>query len=336
MSNPASARTWPFLTVHSEAKRSVDTSNVDWSKVAYDLSDVDWNKVFATPSPAPQPSAAPSAEPVAEAKQVEAAVAPTYPSSSAPAEETKPTPTPTSTPTPTPSAAPADDKKDPIGDLLDNVGDTINDIVGDALNGLQSMITSIGAKTGKNPTSNQNGIWLGNDSSWMAQFTNDNNQDAVLFCWRSNDFKNMCINEMQPEISVGLKSGESVDISFEENASAACAPVFPDTKLAMFGGVDNTWFEVTFGSTGAFDISRNVNMNGNSISAKGSKCTSDMNTCVFKCKNGMSTCEKGTDYDLFNCDSGNGGGGGYDPIMAGTGGGCSMGQSSEVIRVVLS
>ncbi|XP_014555814.1 hypothetical protein COCVIDRAFT_101499 [Bipolaris victoriae FI3] len=317
----------------AEAKRSVDTSNVDWSKVAYQLGDVDWDKVFATPSPKP-------AEPVAEAKQVEAAAAPTYPSSSAPAEEKKPsptpTPTPTSTPTPSPSSAPADDKKDPIGDLLDNVGDSINDIVGDVLNGLQSMITSIGAKTGKNPKSNQNGIWLGKDSKWRTQFTNDNNKDAILFCWRSNDFKNMCINEMQPEISVGLKSGESVDISFEENASAACAPVFPDTKLAMFGGVDNTWFEVTFGPTGAFDVSRNINMNGSNISAKGSKCTSDMNTCVFKCKNGMNTCEKGTDYDLFNCDSGNGGGGGYDPIMAGTGGGCSMGQNGEVIKVVLS
>jgi hypothetical protein len=304
----------------AEAKRSAD-NQVDWSKVAYDLSDVDWDKVFAKPTPeaAPEPSkpAQPEAQ-VAEAKAVDPAP---KPSSSSPAPQA-----PSKAPEPTPA------KDDPLGDLLDDVGD----IVENALNGLQSMITGLGAKVGKNPKSNENGIWLGKDSKWRAQFTNDASQDAVLFCWRSNDFKNMCINEMQPEISVGLKSGQSVDISFEENASAACAPVYPGTKLAMFGGVYNTWWEATFGPQGAFDVSRNVNMNGSKISSKGSKCTSDMETCVFKCKNGMESCEKGTDYDLFNCDSGNGGGGGYDPIMAGTGGGCSMGQSGEVVKVVMS
>jgi hypothetical protein len=321
-----------FLTLDSEAKRTVDTSNVDWSKVAYDLSDVDWNKVFPSPAPAPKPEAAPEAQ-VAKAKAVEA---PKEPASPAPA-TSAPAPAPVQDKAPAESKAPApSSSKDPLGDLLDDVGDSINDIVSDALNGLQSMITGIGAKIGKNPTSNQNGIWLGKDSKWRAQFTNDNNADAVLFCWRSNDFKNMCLNEMQPEISVGLKSGQSVDISFEENASAACAPVYPDTKLALFGGISNTWWEVTFGSQGAFDVSRNVNMNGSNISSKGSKCTSDMDTCVFKCKNGMDSCEKGSDYDLYNCESGNGGGGGYDPIMAGTGGGCSMGQNGEVVRVVLS
>lgn len=301
----------------AEAKRSAD-NQVDWSKVAYDLSDVDWDKVFAKPTPsAPAPAPAKPEAQAAEVKQVDSAP---KPSSSSPAPQA-----PSKAPEPTPA-------KDPLGDILDDVGD----IVENALNGLQSMITGLGAKIGKNPKTNENGIWLGKDSKWRAQFTNDNSQDAVLFCWRSNDFKNMCINEMQPEISVGLKSGQSVDISFEENASAACAPVYPGTKLAMFGGVDNTWWEVTMGPQGAFDVSRNVNMNGSNISSKGSKCTSDMDTCVFKCKNGMSSCEKGTDYDLFNCQSSNGGGGGYDPIMAGTGGGCSMGQNGEVIKVVLS
>lgn len=299
------------------AKRSAD-SELDWSKVAYDLSNVDWDKVFAKPTPSA--AAQPEAQ-VAEAKQVNA-----YPQASSSSSAT-PTPTPTSTQTKAPAAT-STSASDPLGDLIDGIED--------ALNGLQSMITSLGAKTGKNSKTNVNGIWIGKDSNWRAQFTNDASKDAVLFCWRSNDFKNMCINEMQPEISVGLKSGESVDISFEENASAACAPVYPDTKLAMFGGVDNTWFEVTFGSQGAFDVSRNVNMNGSNISAKGSKCTSDMDTCVFKCKNGMTTCEKGSDYDLFNCNSSNGGGGGYDSVMAGTGGGCAMGSSGEVIKVTLS
>jgi hypothetical protein len=116
--------------------------------------------------------------------------------------------------------------------------------------------------------------------------------------------------------------------------------MYPSTQLALFGGVENTWFEANFGPTdgsfvGTFDVSKNTCMDGDSISAVGSKCTSDMNTCVFECQDkSAKSCQYG--YDLVNCSAGNGGGGGYDVVMAGVGGGCNMGANSETIDVTFS
>lgn len=288
----------------ADAKRSADGS-VDWSKIAVDLKDVDWDainwsSVFISPTPTP------------EAKQPEAT----------------PEPQPTQQAQPTQEATINTQSKD--------VTDAVSDVVSDLLQGVQAVASRLGAKVGANSKSSNGGIWIGNDSPWQAEFTNDNNQEAVLYCWKANGFSGMSINVNTPDISVGLQPGQKVNLSFAKQVPAACAPAFPGTDLAMFGGLAQTWFEVTFGDYGAFDISRNVNMKGNAITAKGSKCTSDMNTCVFKCKDdSVSSCEKGTDYDLFGCGSGSGGGGGYDPVMAGTGGGCAMGASSETIKVIL-
>lgn len=308
--------TSPSLTDSSEVKRSPD-SNVNWDAVAYDLKDVNWKSVFASPTPAAYAAAATSAPAAKKVEQpkptsVYKVQAAAIPSSSAAA------------PSATPKAA-------------DKIKTTVDSVVSDLLSGVESLASALGAKVGKNAKSNNGGIWVGDDSAWKAQFTNDNNKPVVLYCWKANGFSGMSVNVNVPEISVGLKSGESVTLSFAADVPAACAPAYSDTKLALFGGLDQTWWEVTFGSSGAFDVSRNVNMNGNSISSKGSKCTSDMNTCVFKCKDSSaSSCESGSDYDLYNCDSGNGGGGGYDTVMAGTGGGCSMGSSGETVNVVLS
>jgi hypothetical protein len=335
----------------AEAKRSADV--VDWSKVTNDLKDVNWDEVnwssvFNTPTPAPVAAAAytpapqqnqPEAEkpePTVEATQDEGygakEPATTSEEAAAPTAE-KPTPT-SEKPKPTPSST---DSHDTLGDLIGDIGNTIGDAVDDLMHGVDSLAKKLGCKVGKNDKQNNGGIWIGGDSDWKAEFINDKNEDAVVWCWKANGFSGMSINVNVPEVSVGIKPGQSVQVSFAPNVPAACAPAFSDTKLAMFGGLDNTWWEVTFGEWGAFDVSRNVNMKGNNISAKGSKCTSDMETCVFKCKDSSkSSCEAGSDYDLFNCHATNGGGGGYDPIMAGTGGGCNMGSSGETVKVVLS
>ncbi|OAL52460.1 hypothetical protein IQ07DRAFT_585635 [Pyrenochaeta sp. DS3sAY3a] len=292
-----------------DVKRSAD--EVDWDKVAVDLKDVDWaainwSSVFASPTPAPASSQA------VEAKKVE------------------PTPTPApAAPTPTPAAEPT---KKP-----ETVTDIVSGFVTDLFSGVEAIASKAGAKIGKNDKSANGGIWVGSDSAWTAEFTNDANRDSVLYCWKANGFSGMSVNVNVPEISVGLKAGQKVQLSFAENVPAACAPVFADTALAIFGGWDQTWWEVTFGQYGAFDVSRNVNMLGNSIHSKGSKCTSDMNTCVFKCKDSSrKSCEQGADYDLFNCGAGTGGGGGFDTVMQGTGGGCSMGSAGEKVIVTYS
>ena len=205
----------------------------------------------------------------------------------------------------------------------------------DLLHGVDTIIKSLGIKgTGINDKSNNGGLWIGDDSPWKTEFTNDGSGDMVVFCWKANGFSGMSLNVNLPAISVGLKQGESVTVSFAPNVPAACAPAFSDTKMANFGGIDNTWYEATFGNNGAFDVSRNVNMNGNGISAKGSKCVSNMDSCVFKCQDSSaSSCETG--YTLAGMDSA-GCGGGYDAAMDGVGGGCSVGSDGETVKVTFT
>jgi hypothetical protein len=309
----------PVLTVRSASKRSPDEA-VNWSALSYDLKDVDWDKVNwksvfggssaaqATPTPeAAKP--APVVTPTPEAKKE--TPTPVAPSSTAAA-----------TSAATSAAAPAKSEaahSNPIGDF-----------VTDAFVGVASIANKLGAKIGKNDKSNNGGIWIGDDSAWGMEVTNTGSNEAVYYCWQAKGFDGMSINKWVPDISVGMKPGQKVKLSFAANVPAACAPASAANSLAMFGGVDNTWAEVTFGQWGAFDVSRNVNMKGCNISMQGSKCLSDMETCVFKCDSGDS-CEKG--YDLHNCGASNGGGGGYDVKMQGVGGGCAMGSDGEWIKV---
>lgn len=329
----------PALTDCSDAKRSA-ANDVNWKAVAYDLNDVDWDKVnwssvFNSPTPTPAAQATPTVAAPVEQKTSEKAAA-TSSAAAVKVQEVKTSAAPSSTKA-TSSAAAATTSSSSSDDL----GDFIGDVVSDLLEGVESIVKSLGiVSTGKNDKSNNGAIWIGDDSDWKAEFTNDANEDAVIFCWKADGFSGMSLNVNQPEISVGLKSGQKTVVSFAADVPAACAPAFSSTKLANFGGLDQTWWEVTFGQFGAFDVSRNVNMKGRTISSKGSKCVSDMDVCVFKCKekNGVTpdSCESGSDYDLFECGASSGGGGGYDSVMAGTGGGCAMGSSSETVKVSFS
>ncbi|PSN75613.1 hypothetical protein BS50DRAFT_644532 [Corynespora cassiicola Philippines] len=307
----------------AEAKRAPGYENVDWAKVSYDLNDVDWDKVFggsSTPTPTPTPTPAAQVAEVA-AQEVKTSATP-EPTSAAPAytsEAAKPTET---------KAAESDD---------DDSGSDLGDFLEDIWQGVEDIVKKLGiVSKGVNDKSNNGGIWIGDDSNWKVEFTNDADKDLVLFCWEAKGYTGFSLNVAQPAISVGLKPGEKTTISWAENVPSACSPAFDTTVLDISGACGNTWFEVEFNEYGTFDISRNVNMNGTPISAKGSKCLSDMDTCVFKCKNGMNKCTWGNEYDLFNCGASNGGGGGYDANVQGTGGGCSMAQGSETIKVTLS
>jgi len=192
---------------------------------------------------------------------------------------------------------------------------------------------------GVNSQTNNGGLWIGGDGNDGFDVTNDG-PDAVWYCWVKNGFSGMSINVNAPAISVSIPSGKTVQISAAAGLSGACAPATTSTKKSMFGGVYNTWFEWTTPDAskkamGAFNISKNVNMQGCSISAVGKTCTSNMSTCVFQCKDTSAlSCEFG--YDLINCSASNGGGGGYDPNMQGIGGGCTMPDSGERLKVTFS
>jgi len=304
-----------------EAKRDdVDYSKVDYSGVNWAA--IDWNSVFslknqatATPVPKKQLDKEPEVEP-----------------------EVTPTPTPTPEPTPEPEyQAPSSTQQEKPKETKESLKDKIGDFLEGLTDGIEDFCKEKGINLpGKNDRSPNGGIWLG-PSDWSANFHNAGDKPVWLACWTENKFTGMTINVNQPYILAKIPVGDNQTVSFTPKVAAACAPMYPNTPLANFGGVFNPWFEANFGPTdgsfvGTFDVSKNTRMRGDSIEAVGSKCVSDMNTCVYECADkSVDSCEKG--YELKNCHAGNGGGGGYDVVMQGVGGGCSMGATSEKIEV---
>lgn len=299
--------------------------NVAWKDVAYDLKNVDWNAVNWSSVFASTPAAKPTPTPE-QKKPAPVAATPTP----EPKKET-PAPVVASSKAPEPSKAAEPSAKEDSYD--------VGDIVGDLLAGVASVGDAIGAKMGINAKASNGNLWIGGDAANGFDVTNTG-EDAVWYCWVKSGFSGMSLNVNAPAISVGMKKGQTIQISAGPGVSGGCAPATTNTPKSIFGGVKNTWFEFTTPTSGkvasgAFNISKNVNMKGCSISAKGSTCTSDMNTCVFQCKDtNADSCEFG--YDLVNCSANNGGGGGYDPIMQGVGGGCTMADNGERLKVSFS
>jgi hypothetical protein len=309
-----------ILTGSSDAapKREVDYSKVDYSGVKWD--EIDWSSVFDLSN-----KKAPAATPAPAVAEVQEAAPSVTPSPAAPAY------------TPEASSTKEEAPKETESKKTNPIGDAIGDFLEGLTDGIEDFCKEKGISTpGKNDKSPNGGIWLG-PSEWMANFHNAGSEDVWLTCWLENSFTGMTINVNQPAILVKIPVGGNQTVSFAPKKAAACAPMYPDTPLANFGGVFNPWFEANFGPSdgsfvGTFDVSKNTRMNGDSIEAVGSKCTSNMNTCCFECQDkSAESCEKG--YELVNCNAGNGGGGGYDAVMQGVGGGCNMGASSESIDV---
>lgn len=96
------------------------------------------------------------------------------------------------------------------------------------------------------------------------------------------------------------------------------------------GQISDTWGEGTFvPKYSVVDVSREVNLNGRSMSIVGPTCTSDMNTCVFKCGGGAVTCLTG--YELVNCATGSQEGANFGTYNGAPSGGCGgMGDSANL------
>ncbi|KAH8722956.1 hypothetical protein GQ44DRAFT_741318 [Phaeosphaeriaceae sp. PMI808] len=308
-----------FHARREAAKRGDD--NVDWKAVAYDLKDVKWDKVnwssvfasSATPTPTPeQKKPVTSATPTPEPKETPS------PSSTKPAE------------TPKPSATPS----------KPSVDDKIVDVVDDVMAGVAALADSFKYKIGTNAkTASADNIWIGKDGKYGMDVTNIGTENAVWYCWvdrQAGAFTAPFVNANTPDISVGIAPGKTISLSFPEKPTA-CSPLkagLPDP----YGMIMNTWAEAQFsGSPGVFDVSRNPNMQGSVITMKGSKCTSDYQNCVFRCKDpNAKSCKEGADYELFNCGAHNGGQSGFNPAMGGVGGGCEMGSGPERLKVTFT
>ncbi|ORY17507.1 hypothetical protein BCR34DRAFT_596977 [Clohesyomyces aquaticus] len=284
----------------AEQKRGADYKNVNWHDVSYDLSHVDWSSVFApTPTPTPTPTPSPKSEPKPSKAEVKVEAVPTTPAYTPPAAKTSK------------AAEPSHTKSSGLGDLLGDV---------------KSFLQGIGALGDASSA----GMHLGDDGVWKTTFINDGDSDIILVCWTGDK---AWINKDPPSIIHKLSSGDKTTVSHVEGMAGACAPVYKGTKMRD-GLLAQSWYEFNYKNQGKFDISFNPNMNGAHFTAKGSKCMSNQDTCVFKCKNDPDHCQY--DYDLFNCSDANGGGGGFDVNMGGTGGGCDMGSTSEHVTVTFN
>lgn len=282
---------------------------MDWNSVVYDLKGVDWSSVFATPTPQPAP------QPPAQASK--------------PAVTPKPAP-----PAYTPAPKPPKETEAPKPPKPSGGHGNIESMIEGAKHVFQRLNVD-GYENAKNLKVPTGDAWIDTDGSaqWATEFINESGDDVMVTCWPVAGYTGLTINKNQPPIGVLLPAnGGTVNVGFAPNTGMACAPVYPNTVLGFFGGVLDTLFEVTFGQWGTFDISREVHLGGHSISAKGSKCTSDMETCVFKCENGADTCTTG--YSLLNCGTAQGGGTGE--YAGAASGGCSMSPNGEKVKVTFS
>ncbi|KAK4211901.1 hypothetical protein QBC37DRAFT_466771 [Rhypophila decipiens] len=156
---------------------------------------------------------------------------------------------------------------------------------------------------GQNPTGNSN-IWIGGNGPNVFTFTNKANADVTLIMWdQSLEYASSFVAAHAPKITYSIPRGGQVKLSLQNGVSGAYSAIYRgQTKLSQWGQVGNTWGEFTTGDWATINISREINMAGNTFVAKVSTgCVADMNRCSFVCKNNANTCgDKGT-YDLIGC-----------------------------------
>jgi len=179
---------------------------------------------------------------------------------------------------------------------------------------------------GLNPTSQGNTPWIGTDGQFTNEFINQSDEDLVLTIWGP---AGSWVNAIRPQITVSIPQGSSQTVSFPVGWSGAWAPVYGSTSLVN-GQIFDTWGEGTFNPPySVVDVSREVNMNGKSMSIVGPQCTTDMNTCVFKCAGNVDQCLTG--YELVNCATGSQAGANFGTYEGAASGGCGgMGNSAAL------
>ncbi|EGS24119.1 uncharacterized protein CTHT_0000510 [Thermochaetoides thermophila DSM 1495] len=212
-----------------------------------------------------------------------------------------------------------------------------------------NYMSSIGmAAQGRNERSNNGVIWIGSDGPNTFNFINAFDGPIIIVVWHNpvGDHESSFMNVRQAMVTYSLPSrGSAVQISVANGIPGGWAAIYNrDTALTQYGQIDNTWGEFTSGTYATVDVSRLVNMQGNAMSIQtfnnnedngDARCMSDMQTCVFICKNvAARTCGESGTYDLINCS-------GPDRTYAidGTGnptGGCQGWSTNGHLEVVLS
>jgi hypothetical protein len=172
-----------------------------------------------------------------------------------------------------------------------------------------SMLTKLGFGSQGVPATGLNevaaggcGVWIGSDGTYTNTFHNNATNEVVLVVWGSEPaYQASFPMAVQPLVTASIASGCSLTLSFAEGQSGAWSMVYPDTTMTEWGQIDNTWGEYTFAADGVVDVSREVNMNGNTMEIVGPSCTTNMDTCSFQCTGGATTCGTAGSYQLVNC-----------------------------------
>ncbi|KAH6871417.1 hypothetical protein B0T10DRAFT_450427 [Thelonectria olida] len=218
-----------------------------------------------------------------------------------------------------------------IDALIQKRSFSCNNLVTGLNSGDCQWMSTIGmAGQGTNAVSNNGNIWIGGDGPNTFTFTNQasspSNVPVTLILWDNppNDYQSSFMNVRTPKISYSLPNvGNSVTISLANGVSGGWAALNNHaTTISQYGQIYNTWGEFTTGSYATVDVSRLVNMGGNTMSVKVSTgCVSNMNTCVFTCYNG-NTCGTSGSYQLVNCAAGSQPGASYGMYDGNPSGGC--------------
>lgn len=280
---------------------------VDYKAATDKISQAEWDAIFA--SQKNQPAAAPTAAPAAAAPPANNA--------------DEPKPSKAADPEPKPSKAPSSGSG---GNVLE----------------------SLGCSKGENSESPNSSIWVGNSGSkTQMTFTNDADEDSAVLCWSKDG---MFTTKTAPIIAKPVGAGQSITLSIAPGFSGGCGAAYADSKFHMSGILDESILEFTTAPAnpgtydfGAYDISREVNMNGIIISATGDRqCTSGVKngglSCAFGCTNGATSCEATGTYNIIAgvetseyCMAV-----GKDPTTGGASGGCQFNRDGDHLKVTYS
>jgi hypothetical protein len=154
-------------------------------------------------------------------------------------------------------------------------------------------------------------IWIGDQGPNTFTFTNRAGGPVTIVVWTNDAPGDHAASFVagqggrQPKVTYSLaKDGDKVTLSLVNKLSGGwSALVNRKTKLSPYGQIENTWGEFTSGEYATVDISRLINMSGTQMSAStNGGCTTDMNKCVFVCRQG-NTCWQAGSYKLQNCQN---------------------------------
>jgi len=290
----------------------VDWEAIDWSKV------VDWATVsysYSSGQTWGEPTSAPAAAVPTPSTTLVSVVAAQAVYTSTPAAVV-------SSAAPAAPAAPATTSK------AASIGGAIISEILSAVDEAKALALGLKA-IGINSKTANGGVWIGDDGSYTNEFSNASGEDIVLVCWGS---QGSWVNAVVPLITLSIPAGGKTTLSYANGHSGACTAIYADTTLVN-GQISNTWLEHTYGPSGVFDVSREVNMSGHSIEAVGPSCTSNMEKCVFVCDSGNSCL---TGYTLKNCANGSQAGANYGQFDGADSGGCGGLGNSAAIKTTLS